>query len=102
MLSCQGSLSENESRPLFSTYSVRCHSALRKVQLIDQYLCMRVTMAAASLPPPSSWAQLQQGAQCLCHLLIAFFPDGRAMVLCIRPKEEKEGHAANLELAGRE
>ena len=39
--------------------SPRCHSAMRKVQLIDRYLCMRVTMAAA-LPPPSSWARLQR------------------------------------------
>jgi len=42
------------------------------------------------------------GAQCLCHLLIAFPPHSRSMVLCRRPKEEKEGQAANLELAGRE
>lgn len=40
------------------------------------------------------------GAQCLCHLLIAFFPHGRGMALCRRPEEEKEGQAANLELAG--
>lgn len=41
-------------------------------------------------------------AQCLCHLLIAFSPHGRGMALCRRPEEEKEGQAANLELAGRE
>lgn len=42
------------------------------------------------------------GAQCLCHFLIAFSPHGRGMALCRRPEEEKEGQAANLELAGRE
>lgn len=76
---------------------------MRKVQLIDWNLCMRVTMAAASLPHPSSFpGTATTGTQCLCHLLIAFFPHGRAMALCRRPKEEKEGQAANLELAGRE
>lgn len=40
------------------------------------------------------------GAQCLCHLLIAFSAMVEAMALCRRPEEEKEGQAANLELAG--
>lgn len=35
-------------------------------------------------------------------LLNCIFPHGRGMALCRRPEEEKEGHAANLELAGRE
>lgn len=40
------------------------------------------------------------GAQCLCHLLIAFSPHGIGKALYKRPEEEKEGQAANLELAG--
>lgn len=42
------------------------------------------------------------GAQCLCHLLIAFSAMVEGMALCRRPEEEKEGQAANLELASRE
>lgn len=54
----------------------------------------------SSCPPHT--LVFQGTAQCLCHLLIAFPPVVKAMALCRRPKEEEEGQAANLELAGRE
>lgn len=58
---------------------------------------MSVTVAAVLLSPSYT---ATMGAQCLCHLLIAFSPNGIGKALYKRPEEEKEGQAANLELAG--
>lgn len=54
-------------------FPAQCQSAVRKVQLMGHNLCMRVTAAAAS-PSLLYPATATAGTQCLCHLLIAFFP----------------------------
>lgn len=69
---------------------------------INRPVSMHACHNGSCLPPSFFLGTATTGAQCLCHLLIAFFPHGRGMALCRRPKEEKEGQAANLELAGRE
>lgn len=56
----------------------------------------------APKPPFLSPDVATAGAQCLCHLLIAFSLHSRGTALWRRPEEEKEGQAANLERAGRE
>lgn len=73
-----------------------------KVQLIDQYLCMHVTLAAAVPPLPLPGHGYNGCSVFMSPLNCIFFPHGRGMALCRRPEEEKEGQAANLELAGRE